>query len=105
MPRLWVDVDGTLIDAEDRPNYALILAVNKVVNGTDTELVIWSDGGAEYANTWGRRLFPWTSWKSAAKDQRLPQPEDLVIDDVLDFTPVHPVRVMLPADFIEAMLL
>lgn len=104
MPRLFVDVDGTLIDGEDRPNYALILAVNRLVNGSDTQLVIWSGGGEGYANLWGHRLFPWTSWRSAAKDPRLPQPQDLIIDDVLEFKPVHNTQVMLPEDFIEGTL-
>lgn len=103
MSRLWVDVDGTLIDGEDRPNYALILAINKLVRSTNTELVVWSGGGAQYAEVWAHRLFPWTPFRVASKDPWLPQPADLIIDDVLEFKSVHATQVMLPEDFIEGV--
>lgn len=49
------DVDGVLIDDEDKPNWPVIDLL-RAFKGLGFEIVVWSGGGEEYATTWTRRL-------------------------------------------------
>ena len=49
------DVDGTLIDFNDNPNYGLI-SVLKWFHANGDRVIIWSGGGKNYAAMWGGRL-------------------------------------------------
>ena len=105
--RIFVDCDDTLIlwlDEEGQPlegqnpygggsqkwlwNEALIRALREI----EDEIVIWSGGGRPYAQTWRERLQSASSvvaeW-SMSKDTRIPQPDDLCIDDM-------PIQVACP---------
>lgn len=50
------DVDGTLITYLDQPRWAVIQVLKFfVLRGA--EVMVWSGGGAEYAEHWARKLF------------------------------------------------
>lgn len=51
----WVDVDGTLIDANDKPR-PYIKELFEGIKGLNLILVVWSGGGREYAEMKTRRL-------------------------------------------------
>jgi phosphoserine phosphatase len=55
------DVDGTLIDFEDKPRYDIIdllrwFYLNLHELGTEDKLIIWSGGGIEYTKHWVKKL-------------------------------------------------
>lgn len=49
------DVDGTLIDADDRPRTDVIEMLMAHYRDGD-RVVVWSGGGMDYARTWVSRL-------------------------------------------------
>lgn len=97
MSKLFVDCDDTLVlwpkDAT-RPdglfsgdkyelNRDLIGFVNCMLDEhREYELVIWSGGGVSYAQRWAEMAFPERNWSIAAKDMRMPEGEDICIDDM-----------------------
>jgi phosphoserine phosphatase len=55
MDKIAFDVDGTLIDMQDRPNYDVIeLLLWFQKHGWET--IVWSGGGVEYAKHWRDKL-------------------------------------------------
>lgn len=82
--KLYVDVDGTLINDEDEPYNHVIHAVALIAPKFD-EVVIWSGGGDWYADLWNRRLFPLIGFSHRAK---FPFKEldsnTLAVDDLAD---------------------
>ncbi len=97
MATLWLDCDDTLViwlDEDGQPlegqnpygggsqrwkwNEELIRAIDWV---SDWDLAIWSGGGAQYAARW-RDLLRWDLADAYSKDTRLPQPNDLCVDDM-----------------------
>jgi predicted HAD superfamily phosphohydrolase YqeG len=56
MTKVAFDVDETLIDENDQPKWEIrSLLVTLYELGCD--VIVWSGGGKEYAEMWGRRLF------------------------------------------------
>lgn len=53
-PVVAFDVDGTLIDAEDRPRPEIISILRGLAPWCT--VVVWSGGGIGYARQWGRKL-------------------------------------------------
>lgn len=53
--RVAFDVDGTLLDADDHA-YKDVVEFLKSFAKAGAEIVVWSGGGKEYAETWSRRL-------------------------------------------------
>jgi len=49
------DVDGTLIDANDKPRQDIIEILMHHYQEGD-KIVVWSGGGVDYARTWVNRL-------------------------------------------------
>lgn len=100
---LCVDVDGTLINNveagkgnrvhgtpynDDVPHVPIINAVMVLSTFKNIKLVVWSGGGKQYAETWGRRLgLDKYVWRYASKLEH----EDIkkhgriiAIDDIQD---------------------
>ena len=105
MSRLFVDCDDTLIiwlNEHDQPlegqnpygggsqrwkfNDELVKAVLSV--SLKWQVVVWSGGGSDYAGDWRDRI-DWPLANVASKDIRLPEPDDLCIDD-------QPIKVACP---------
>jgi len=49
------DVDGTLVDYNDRPRHKIINML-KTFKWLGNRVVVWSGGGADYASMWVHRL-------------------------------------------------
>ena len=89
MPRLFIDVDDTLVlwhnpiltDDDWDANETLIKFVRewKLFHRAG-EVIVWSLGGADYAAMWKHRLLPEAD-RSEAKYPIIPQVGDLFIDD------------------------
>lgn len=115
MPRLYVDVDMTLVLWQDglthpfegaqryKRNHQLIDAIERfLTTNPQFGFTVWSFGGHEYARLWAERLkLPVDS--TMAKDIRAPKPDDICVDDMnlvvdsLLFTPeafIHYVNTM-----------
>ena len=96
MPRLFVDVDDTLVrwkgayephpygfGAEGwEPNLDVIRYIRdwKATN-PDGQVFIWSGGGREYAATWRDTLIPGLHTTTMSKIPSFTQPGDTIIDD------------------------
>jgi len=78
---LALDVDGTLIDGDDKPDWGVIGAVLQHHYEHSTAIVIWTGGGVGYAGLWCTRLFPRLPFAAAAKDLKRIGPDDIVVDD------------------------
>ncbi|KKL87986.1 hypothetical protein LCGC14_1929210, partial [marine sediment metagenome] len=63
---LYMDVDGTLIDGDDKPDWGVIGAVLQHHYEHSTAIVIWTGGGVGYAGLWCTRLFPRLPFAAAA---------------------------------------
>lgn len=84
MADLFVDVDGTLIDENDKPFEAVVSAV-ELVAPQFTRVIIWSGGGADYARLWRDRLFPGRRFDATAKDSFRTLPSDaMAVDDLAE---------------------
>lgn len=53
--RVAFDVDGTLIDFNDRPRPVMLLLLSTLLYAGN-EVIVWSGGGREYAAKWAERL-------------------------------------------------
>ena len=53
---IYVDVDGTLIDYEDKPRYDVINLLRLLKRTSNVKLVCWSGGGYDYAERWVEKL-------------------------------------------------
>ena len=51
---IGIDIDGCLIDKDDKPRKEIIALLKALSNGN--VLILWSGGGADYAKMWARRL-------------------------------------------------
>lgn len=91
------DVDGTLIqnvnpdtrvhgkpDNDDVPNVEIINMLMLFSRFKNVKIVVWSGGGKQYAETWGRRLgLDKYVWRYAAKTEAPDMPHPIIaIDDV-----------------------
>ena len=65
------DVDGTLVSEDDVPQVPIINTLQVLSKLTkNVRIVVWSGGGKEYAEMWGRRLgLDEYVWKYMAKDR------------------------------------
>lgn len=65
------DVDGTLVSEDDVPCMQYIWMLQTLSKLTkNVRIVVWSGGGKEYAEMWGRRLgLDDYVWKYMAKDR------------------------------------
>lgn len=111
MPRLFVDVDDTLVkwtepegdNPQHTPNINLALvyaARNFLETYPDFSLVVWSGGGADYAQYWGRNAFgSRPPHFAAAKAPGLVLPDDICVDDQLEIKVT--ATVMSDAEFIR----
>lgn len=50
------DVDGTLIDDQDRMNVRTVRLLTDLAHMKNVDIVVWSGGGQDYAEMWVRRL-------------------------------------------------
>ena len=53
--KVGFDIDGTLVDENDRPIWETINILLWFVN-TNADVICWSGGGPSYTETWVRRL-------------------------------------------------
>lgn len=75
------DVDGTLIDSDDNPNWRITELLRIFSTFKNVHIVVWSGGGREYAKMWVRRLeLEQYVWKCISKTFPGFSP-DIVIDD------------------------
>ena len=110
MPRLFVDVDDTLVKwgsasgsklingAEDwKPNCNVVRLMQELkVDGY--EIIVWSAGGDNYALMWADRLVPNLYDRAMAKFALIPLEGDLFIDDI-DYVDSYPwVRLAIHPD-------
>ncbi len=85
----WVvvafDVDGTLIDAGPT-YYEPVIQLLKTLSGfKNIKIVVWSGGGKQYAERWGRLLdIDEYVWKYASKTEHEAIKPDIAIDDIQD---------------------
>lgn len=65
------DVDGTLVSEDDVPSFQMVNTLQVLSKLTkNVRIVVWSGGGKEYAEMWGRRLgLDEYVWKYMAKDR------------------------------------
>lgn len=124
MSVLYLDVDGTLIDASDQPNVPLVCAAlawvtrltqQKIV--APQRIIVWSGGGIDYAQLWTDRLFGWANlWANievigGAKRFSRARTGDIVVDDAFESNPpptsltLQGVRTYTPTAFVRAYLL
>lgn len=107
MPRLFVDCDETLVLWDDehqnqdrtlwvRDKYKLNMPLIGDVNcfldhHPEYHLVVWSGGGMDYAAGWARKAFGEQEyhkglgeypWVVLSKDMRIPQDQDICVDDM-----------------------
>ena len=54
--RIAFDVDGTLIDYDEKPRENIIELLKMMAEMQGTTIIVWSGGGREYALTWVKRL-------------------------------------------------
>lgn len=92
--KLYIDIDDTLVTwlAEDMDTphpygygaegWRANEDVRAFAYAWDGDLVIWSGGGRDYAETWARRLLPDLKWTAFAKFNAIPGPDDVFIDDM-----------------------
>lgn len=75
------DVDGTLVSEDDVPQVPIINTLQVLSKLTkNVRIVVWSGGGKEYAEMWGRRLgLDEYVWKYMAKDRTFHT--DIAFDD------------------------
>ena len=75
------DVDGTLVSEDDVPSFQMINTLQVLSKLTkNVRIVVWSGGGEEYAEMWGRRLgLDEYVWKYMAKDRTFHV--DIAFDD------------------------
>ena len=84
IPRLFIDVDGTLYDFDYQPNEPLIKAIEKYAKAFPTALiVVWSGGGKFNAQQAIDKLLP--KIDAIALDKKgsfgLVEEGDIVVDD------------------------
>jgi hypothetical protein len=96
--KVFVDCDDTLVIYENynvinpygyymgepwKPNLPLIQAIYQ--NAWNIGVYVWSGGGRDYANMWGRKFFPtdvlWTPLDKDTSTLKLVRKGDIVIDD------------------------
>lgn len=108
---LYVDCDDTLVlwdtptvsghGTRWQPNTPLVAAIRRWRDANpDEPLVIWSGGGADYADLWHRRILPDVMAGAIDKgfpEQALVLPGDTCVDDV---TIKVAGRLLLPQEFI-----
>lgn len=88
------DVDGTLITNNDPervhgvpsndevPHVPIINMLMTFSRFKNVKIVVWSGGGKQYAETWGRRLgLDKYVWRYASKTETMPYPV-VAIDDM-----------------------
>ena len=85
----WVviafDVDGTLIDAGPTYYEPIIQLLKTLAKFKNVKIVVWSGGGKEYAERWGRLLeLDDYVWKYASKTEHPEIQPDIAIDDIQD---------------------
>lgn len=75
------DVDGTLVSEDDVPSFQMINTLQVLSKLTkNVRIVVWSGGGKEYAEMWGRRLgLDEYVWKYMQKDRTFHV--DIAFDD------------------------
>lgn len=75
------DVDGTLVSSDDVPSFQMINTLQVLSKlSKNVRIVVWSGGGKEYAEMWGRRLgLDEYVWKYMAKDRTFHT--DIAFDD------------------------
>ncbi len=100
MPRLFVDVDGTLAFGE-KTNWPLVDVIRSFLDEHDDfDLVVWSHAGTQHADEWARKCFDSAGYPAEvmAKDFTEYDPdEDLLIDNMkLPFG-------LLPSQFVRQM--
>ena len=77
------DVDGTLIDNDDKPRYNVINLL-RLLSYQHTRIIVWSGGGQGYAEHWVRKLgLEKYVWACFAKDPDLAL--DICFDDQPEF--------------------
>lgn len=83
---ICIDVDGTLIDANDQPVPEMVALAESLCANPYNFVVVWSVGGVDYANLWADRLGLVNAWRRA-KGKGVVFPDgvthlpDIVIDD------------------------
>lgn len=81
-PRLFVDVDGTLVRFGGAVNWRVVAFVKAWVRGNPGgRLVVWSKRGAAYAQVQAARSLPGWAWEARAKANVRPEAGWLFIDD------------------------
>ncbi len=80
---LFVDVDNTLINADDEPNYDMVTALYEWndLYGNSWGVMIWSGGGDTYAKECYVLLFSGVPFEWSAKAPTLVQAGDVLVDD------------------------
>lgn len=97
MPRLFVDCDDTLVlwdkaETAEGVYRGDMYEINRMLAGNincwldvhpEYELVVWSGGGTNYALRWANLAFgSRRSFEILPKDMRIPQGDDICIDDM-----------------------
>ena len=88
MPKLFLDVDDTLVRWSDgigsmpTIDLDLVNAVDCDLDEHGYELVVWSGQGIQHAQKWAEKAFPYTPFTVHYKDMRIPQYPDVVVDDM-----------------------
>jgi len=95
MTTVAFDVDGTLIDFHDEPQWHVIdtLRCLKIIGCT---IVVWSGGGKSYAEMWVRKLFLEDQVDKVTDKPKEPKKDtiDICFDD--EFVDFARVNVKLP---------
>lgn len=98
---IFIDVDGTLIDDNDRPRPFVMAAAWLLLARNIHGIVVWSGGGSKYAEQWARRLFFGHGVSAIAKDPLELRAGDVVVDDMLEFRVPDGVFLKTPDEFSE----
>ncbi len=101
---IFIDVDGTLIDANDKPIPWTVAAAWVIIAKGLHPVVVWSGGGEDYAARQARRLFPEMDVIPLAKDPGCVRAGDVVVDDGLEFKVSPGAFLKTPQQFAEWVL-
>jgi hypothetical protein len=97
MPRLFVDVDDTLVrwapetrgvihpygrGAEDWEPNCDVIYLMRVLKDAGYHITVWSGGGEDWAEKWANKLVPLLYDKAEGKYPRIPESSDIYIDDL-----------------------
>jgi FMN phosphatase YigB (HAD superfamily) len=90
--KIAFDVDDTLIDEEDNPRVEIIRLLRDLARLTESEIIVWSSRGKDWAEYWLERL-ELSNHVQEARGKDSDYQADIAFDD--DATELHLARCLV----------